>query len=82
MDTQSHVGVESGVQSLRVRFGQRLRAARKRRGVSQELLAKQAGLDRTYVSKIERGERNITLSTVDKLASALGMRAEDLMCGK
>src|SRR5262245_38684763 len=54
------------------RFGDRLRAVRTRKKLSQERLAEIAGLHRTYVSLIERGERNVTLTTVEKLARALG----------
>lgn len=52
-------------------FGRRVRAAREARGWSQEDLAYEAGLDRTYVGGIERGERNIALLSLNKLASAL-----------
>jgi transcriptional regulator with XRE-family HTH domain len=53
-------------------FGKRVRAAREARGWSQEDLAYEAGLDRTYVGGIERGERNIALLSLNKLARALG----------
>jgi len=48
-----------------------LRRIRKENGLSQEDLAYLAGLDRTYVSGIERGVRNITLKTLDKILTAL-----------
>lgn len=53
---------------VRVRFGERLREARTGKGVSQERLAEMAELHRTFVSLIERGERNATLQTIEKLA--------------
>lgn len=53
------------------RFGERVREARDRRGWSQERLAAEAGLDRTYVGSIERGERNVALLNINKLALAL-----------
>ncbi|MDN6822934.1 helix-turn-helix domain-containing protein [Corynebacterium flavescens] len=52
-------------------FGDRLRAARKSQSLSQEALAHLAGLDRTYVSGVERGERNISLQNIVRLAKTL-----------
>jgi transcriptional regulator with XRE-family HTH domain len=62
-----------------VRFGKRLRQVRQKKGISQEKLAELAGLHRTYVSSVERGERNISLLNIEKLAQALGVRMSDLM---
>jgi transcriptional regulator with XRE-family HTH domain len=64
---------------VRVRFGERLREIRRRKGVSQERLAGLAGLHRTYVSGVERGERNISLLNVERLAIALDVAMSDLM---
>ena len=50
-----------------------VRRLRKARGVSQEALADQCGYHRTYVGGIERGERNITIATLEALAGALGV---------
>lgn len=52
-------------------FGRRIRAIRGRRGVSQEGLALRCGLDRTYISGIERGTRNPSLTNILKIAAAL-----------
>jgi transcriptional regulator with XRE-family HTH domain len=52
-------------------FGRRIRAIRDRRGVSQESLALHCGLDRTYISGIERGTRNPSLTNILKIAAAL-----------
>jgi transcriptional regulator with XRE-family HTH domain len=60
-------------------FGLRLRALRKRHGWSQEDLAIEAGLDRTYVSSIERGKRNISLINILKLSEALGVSPGTLL---
>jgi transcriptional regulator with XRE-family HTH domain len=57
--------------SYRSVFGKRLRDVRERRGLSQEALAGLAGLHRTYVSSIERGQRNVGLDNVIRLAAAL-----------
>ena len=62
-----------------VAFGERLRKIRKRKGLSQEKLAELAGLHRTYVSSIERGERNISLENIKRLAQALDAKLRDLM---
>jgi transcriptional regulator with XRE-family HTH domain len=53
------------------RFGTVVREQRSRLGISQEELAGRAGLHRTYVSDIERGARNVSLASIDRLASAL-----------
>lgn len=60
------------------RFGERLRDLRKRAGLSQEELAHEAGLDRTYVSGIERGVRNPSLRNIARLAGALGIHVREL----
>ena len=64
---------------VQVRFGERLRAVRQERGISQEKLAELAGLHRTYVSSIERGERNVSLVNIERLAAALGVAMAELM---
>lgn len=60
-------------------FGVALRQARARSGISQEELALRADVDRTFVSRAERGERQPALTTVFLLAKALGLRADDLV---
>jgi transcriptional regulator with XRE-family HTH domain len=67
------------VSDLRSAFGLVIRAARERRGWSQEQLSHVAGLDRTYVSSLERGLRNPTLVTQDRLARALGTPLHELI---
>jgi CheY-like chemotaxis protein/predicted XRE-type DNA-binding protein len=56
---------------VQAQFGTVVRAWRSRLGISQEELAGRAGLHRTYVSDVERGTRNVSLASIDKLAAAL-----------
>ena len=60
-------------------FGAAVRARREELDLSQEELGFRSGLDRTYVSGIERGVRNPTLKIVGRLAKALGTRASKLL---
>ena len=62
----------------RVAFGRRLRAFREARGISQEELADEADLDRTYVSSTERGRRNVSLLSIYRLAQALRCEPSEL----
>jgi transcriptional regulator with XRE-family HTH domain len=65
--------------NVQVRFGERLRQIRQKKGISQEALAHLAGLHRTYVSGVERGERNISLRNIERLAVALDVAMSDLI---
>jgi len=60
-------------------FGDRVRELRTAAGLSQEALAEHAGLHRTYVGSVERGERNISLDNIYALAEALSVAAGDLL---
>lgn len=63
----------------RVVFGQRVRELRKARGwSSQEKFAHEAGFDRTYVGGVERGERNVSIDNIWRLADTLGVQPGDL----
>ncbi len=64
-----------------LRFGKKLRHVREQKKISQEKLAAMAGLHRTYVSSVERGERNISLLNIEKLSIALGVSMASLMPG-
>jgi transcriptional regulator with XRE-family HTH domain len=63
---------------LLIRFGESVRDARKVLELSQEELADKAELHRTYIGMIERAEKNITLTNVEKLAKALNIPLKDL----
>ena len=69
------------MEDVRVRFGKALRARRRKLGVSQEEFADICGLDRTYVGGIERGERNVALVNIEKLAAALKISVSELFRG-
>lgn len=64
---------------IRERLAKNLRQLRQEKGWSQEAFADEAGLHRTYVSDLERGARNPTISVVDKLATALGVTSGRLL---
>jgi transcriptional regulator with XRE-family HTH domain len=66
---------ETGIVELVAR---RVRAWRKALGLSQEALAHEAGIDRTYVSQVERRMRNLTITMLVRLAQALGTTADRL----
>ncbi len=60
-------------QQIQKRFGERMRELRKSKGLSQEALALACNMDRTYIGGVERGERNISLINIHKIADALGV---------
>jgi transcriptional regulator with XRE-family HTH domain len=63
------------------RFGKRLRERRLAQGLSQEAFAHAVGLDRTYISGIERGLRNVSLRNIELLARTLGTSISELTEG-
>ena len=65
--------------AARQNFAHNLRTVRTAQGISQELLADLAGLHRTYVSSVERCERNISVDNMEKLAAALGVDIRELL---
>lgn len=65
--------------AIKLRFGKRLRELRKRKNLSQEGLAALAKIDRSYVGSCERGERNVALVNIERLADALQVPAGELM---
>jgi len=69
-------------QNIRKILASNIRQYRQRKALSQENLAEICGLHRTYVGSVERGERNVTLSTLEVLASALGVSVPNLLVKK
>jgi transcriptional regulator with XRE-family HTH domain len=63
---------------IRTRFGTRVRQLRGDRGWSQEQFADLCGLHRTYIGSIERGEQNISLVNIEKVAATLGVSLAEL----
>jgi transcriptional regulator with XRE-family HTH domain len=60
--------------SHRKLFGSNVRTVRKAKGLSQEALAFECDLHRIYIGSIERGERNISIDNIERIAAALGVR--------
>ena len=77
METQNTLPVKR--QPAKILFGVRLRLAREVMGLSQELLAEKAGLHRTYIGQVERGERNISVDSMERLAEAVGLQLWDML---
>jgi transcriptional regulator with XRE-family HTH domain len=67
--------------SILDRFGSRVRQLRQARGLSQEAFADKCGLDRTYISGIERGKRNVALRNIEAIAHALAVSVSELADG-
>ena len=60
------------------KFGRQVRELREKQGYSQETFANKCGLHRTYYGAIERGERNVSLKNIKKIAKALGVSIKEL----
>ena len=67
------------VGDLQKTVGRNLRAYRLERGLSQEAFADQLGVHRTYMGGVERGERNLTLKSLEKMAEQIGVEARELL---
>ena len=65
--------------AARTKLGQAVRRERQAKGFSQEALAFACDLHRTYVGSVERGERNLSLDNIVRLAAALGLKASELL---
>lgn len=66
----------SGIQE---KVGKKVRGIRKQKGFSQEELAFRSGLHRTYISDIERGDRNVSVKNIEKIARALSVKPSELL---
>jgi len=62
-----------------IKFGKKLKEVRERKNLSQGDVARILGVHRTYISGLERGRRNPSLLTVQKVAKALGVSAKELL---
>jgi transcriptional regulator with XRE-family HTH domain len=67
------------MEDVRIRFGKALRRRRRKLRVSQKEFADMCGLDRTYIGGIERGERNVALVNIEKIALALRVSLAQLL---
>jgi transcriptional regulator with XRE-family HTH domain len=65
--------------NVRQIFGENLRRRRQALGISQEELAEKAGLHRTYIGSVERGERNVSIDNMDRLARAVVATIKQLL---
>ena len=67
--------------NINVQLGMRIRYLRKQKGLSQEDLALEAGINKNYLSDLERGTRNATITVVEKIATALEVSLSTLFKG-
>ena len=65
-------------EAIKTSFGKRMRELRTQKNLSQEALALACDLDRTYIGGIERGERNVSLINIQKIAAALGVPIREM----
>lgn len=66
---------------IKKKFGDRVRELREKRWLSQDKLAFESGIHRTWIGIVERGQRNLTLENIEKLAKALDVSLEELFRG-
>lgn len=75
------MGRTATIEPFAAKFGERVRTRRAELGWTQERLAEEVGLHFTYVGSVERGERNLSLKNILRLAVALGLDPADLVSG-
>lgn len=66
---------------IAVKFGQRIKLLRNKKGLSQEKFALSIDMDRTYYASVESGKRNISLNNIEKIANGLNISLEELFKG-
>ena len=66
-------------EDIKSKLGRKIRETRVKEGYSQEELASRCGLHRTYISDIERGERNVSVENIEKIAKALKTEPDELL---
>ncbi len=76
--TRGYIG-QVNTDTINSRLGENIKKIRTKKGMSQGDISSKIGADRAYISGIENGKRNVTLSTVAKLSEALGVSIEELM---
>jgi transcriptional regulator with XRE-family HTH domain len=69
-------------ENIKIRIGNRIRELRKEKGISQEKLAGLAEIDRTYMTSVENGRRNIAVVNLEKIVNALGVDFEEFFKGE
>ena len=74
-----HLQKRSGMMDIKLLLGNKIKKLRIRKKMSQECLAFEADLHRTYVSDVERGSRNISIQNIEKIAKALKVSLKELM---
>jgi transcriptional regulator with XRE-family HTH domain len=73
------MATRSTVPKLRLLVSRRIKEERGRLGISQEVLAERTGLHRTYIGSVERGERNVSIDNVERIARGLGVQPQQLL---
>jgi transcriptional regulator with XRE-family HTH domain len=76
-----NMAAKASARDPRAEFGKRVRSIRNDLGWTLEELAEEAGMHWTYIGSVERGERNLSLINIVRLARALGVGPEDLVRG-
>lgn len=67
--------------NIQEKLGHRIKELRQKQGLSQEQFAHLCGLDRTYMTSVENGKRNLSLQNIKKIADALGISISELFKG-